>query len=220
MTLRDQAAIFALGAGLLLASPRAAWPSEPPSADPEQPDLGEVAPPGDDPATERATEPAAPPLEAEDASSRDEAVPTSQPPAPRLDTPPAQTSSDDLLDLKRRERRGKVIMHTGLGLLPGGTATLLFVTLPARLLKQRAIDRAEDDPSLDAQRRWLDRAYRRDLAMQISAGIGLGLVATGASLAVAGAVVRSGARHRMSHADTARLRVAPALGGTGFVLRF
>jgi hypothetical protein len=220
VTLRNKTAILALGTGLFLASPRAVWSSEPPSADPEQPDGDEIAPPDGDPTMGPVSEPAAPPLEAEDAPSVDEAVPTSQPPAPRFDALPAETSPDDRLDLKRRERRAKVIMHTGLGLLSGGTATLLFVTLPSRLLKQRALERAEDDQSLDAQRTWLDRAYRRDLAMQISAGIGLGLVATGASLAIAGAIARSGARHRMSHADTARVRVAPAPGGSGFVLRF
>ena len=152
----------------------------------------------DEPATQDPQPASPPPTAAEPALD----------PAPRLESPP---------DHQAEGRGAKVVMHTGLGLLSGGVAALLFVALPARLLERRALERYESADSVYRQRAWLDRAYRRNLGMQISAGIGLGLITAGASLAIGGAIAHRSARRDLA-ARARRVVLLPSF--EGFTLRF
>jgi hypothetical protein len=108
--------------------------------------------------------------------------------------------------------------------IPEGTVAAIRVTPVARGRKEyeafhRALEQAELATTIDSERGWLDKAYRRDLAMQISFGLGAALLVGGAGLALGGAIARGTLRRRME-SPHARLRVGPASAGSGVALHF
>jgi hypothetical protein len=104
-------------------------------------------------------------------------------------------------------------MFTGVGFLVAGPAVLLTVTMPAYALQKHAVGNAEDASSLAKEERYLDRAYRRNVAAQASAITALGLTTLGLALTIGGGIARARARRAAEYDYERRARVEAAAGG-------
>ena len=116
---------------------------------------------------------------------------------------PAQP--DRLAEMQRQVTIGQI----GLGAMGIGAGTLLFVTIPAWRLYDRALEDAADERTIVTQDEPLRRARTRRALMYASLGIGSGFIAIGATIAITGYA----RRNRMRNAPT--LSFAPVFDDTG-----
>jgi hypothetical protein len=112
-----------------------------------------------------------------------------------------------------RYRAASGVMFTGVGLLIAGPAMLLTVTLPAYALQKNAQGNAEDADTLAEEERYLDRAYRRNVAAQATGIIALASTALGIALTVGGGIARARARRAAEWDYEQRARVEASAGG-------
>lgn len=155
--------------------------------------------------SEPATDPAPTPAPIETTTLR----PTAAEPAPAPQPAPAATAAPSPAP---PGRDGRALLTAG-GIMMGvGGASLLFVAVPAVIVRNSALRRAQRDALLafSTRKDRYERARRADDAMEAGFWIGVPLVATGLALVITGAMVRSNARSQR------RYGVAPG----GLEIRF
>jgi hypothetical protein len=109
---------------------------------------------------------------------------------------------------------GKPLLITGIAFTVAGGVSLVFIALPAALVKRVALDRASRDPIVGASSREarLNRARIADDTMEGAFWTGLAALGIGIPLTIAGAVVRNRAREDVAkHLD---------LDAAGMTIRF
>jgi hypothetical protein len=109
-------------------------------------------------------------------------------------------------------RTGDVLIATGAIALALGGASLLFVAVPAGIVRNSALRRAEREDVLafSSRQTRYERARRSDDVMEAAFWIGAPLVAAGTVVLIAGAVTRNRAR------QASRITAAPG----GLAVRF
>ncbi len=202
------------------AAPTAVTPAAAPAPDPSplpsttsppttlQPAPAEPAPPTAEPV-------ASPPSSAEPAPTEPTVTPGIAGPQPLPAAPPPTTiavqPTPTPMDAGTPRRNGRALLTAG-GIMMGvGGASLLFVALPARAVRNAALNRAdrEDALAFTSRETRYDRARRADNTMEAGFWIGAPLVVTGLAMVITGVVLRNNARR-------ARVAAAPS----GIIVRF
>ena len=106
---------------------------------------------------------------------------------------------------------GRGLLITGGVMMGLGGVSLLLVSMPAAIVRNSALNRAEREDVLAIQSRETryERARRADDTMEAAFWIGTPLLLAGAAILITGAVVRNSARNRQQR----RQRVSATPGG-------
>lgn len=184
------------------AAPPEATPAE--AAPAEAPGSAAEANGWDDAGTDTAAEPApaSDPAPQPEPPTTTTTVIVNQPPAQQDKPPPP------------RSRVGRGLVAGGATLVGLGGVSLLFIAVPAAIVKSVAINRAEDDALLDVEdrRTHYRRAATADDVMEGAFWTGVVMVGVGIPLLIAGTVVRNRARAEVAQ----RLQ----LDASGVTVRF